>query len=78
MSAQLAELQAVDTPQDQLNPKPHIVRRTLHHHREKYEIALASVIHCEKELDIDPAQRWTLDSPEFFEAFNATVEHGYR
>jgi hypothetical protein len=45
---------SVDTPQDQPNPKLHIVKRTLNHRREKYQIALAMVIHCENELDIDP------------------------
>ena len=65
-------------PRDQLNSKPHVIRRTLHHCREKYEISLGSVMHCEKVLDIDPAQRWTLNSPEFFEAFKASAEHGYR
>jgi hypothetical protein len=74
-SAQLAQLHFIDTPQDL---QPHIVKRTLNHRREKYEIALAMVIHCENELNIDPTQRWALDSPMCLEAFKAAAEHAYR
>ena len=65
-------------PQDQSSLKPHVIRRTLHYRQEKYESALISVIHCEKALDIDPAQRWTLTSPEYYEARMASTEYGYR
>ena len=77
-SALLAQLYSVATPQDQLNPKPHVVKRTLGHCCEKYKIALAVVIRCENELNIDPGQRWELDSPMCHEAFTAAAEHAYR
>src|SRR5258706_16184588 len=69
---------SVDTPRDTLDPTLHVVRRTYSHHREKYQIALASVIHCENALDINPTQRWTLDSPMCLEAFKASAESAYR
>jgi len=75
-SEQFAKLHSADTHQDQ--PRPHIIKRTLNHRREKYEIALATVIHCENVLDIDPSQRWALDSPMCHEAFKAGAEHAYR
>jgi len=76
--AQSARLHLADTPRDPQNPKPHVVKRTLHHRREKYEIALTTVIHCENVLNIDPLQRWALDSPMCHEAFKAATEHAYR
>ena len=77
-SSQLARMCSVDTPRDMLDPKLHIVRRTFGHRREKYQIALASVIHCENALDIDPTQRWTLDNPMCLDAFKASAESAYR
>jgi hypothetical protein len=61
-SVQLTELHSVDTPQDQPNPRPHVIKWTLNHHCEKYGIALATVIHCKNALDIDPGQCWALNS----------------
>jgi hypothetical protein len=75
--AQLARLHSIDTPQDHRDPKLHVVKRTFHHRREKYEIALAMVIRCENELEIDPGQRWELDSPMCRDAFIAGTQHGY-
>lgn len=77
-SAQLARLPFIDTPQDQQRLKLHIVKRTVNHRCERYEIALARVIRCENELNIDPAQRWALNSPMCLEAFKAAAEHSYR
>ena len=77
-SAQLAQLHFIDTPQGQQNLKLHIVKRTLNHRCEKYEIALAKVIHCENELNIDPTQRWALNSPMCLGAFKAAVEYSYQ
>ena len=77
-SAQLARLHSIGTSQDYRDPKLHVVKRTYHHRREKYEIALAMVIRCENELEIDPSQRWELDSAMCRDAFMAGAQHGYR
>lgn len=36
------------------------------------------VIRCENELDVDPGQRWTPDSPMYLEALKAAAEYAYR
>ena len=77
-SAQFNQLCSVHTPQDQPNPGLHVVKWTLGHHHEKYEIALAKVICCENGLDIHPGQCWALDSPICLEAFKAAAEHSYQ
>src|SRR5258706_14603140 len=69
---------SVDTPRNMLDPTLNVFRRPYSHRREKYQIALASVIHCENVLDINPTQHWTLDSPMCLEAFKASAESVYR
>ena len=74
LSVQVTQLHSVDASQDQL----HVLRCTLSHHREKYDIVLASVIHCENELGIDPGEQWTLNSTLCVDAFKAAAEHVYQ
>ena len=78
LSAQLAWLQLIDTPQDHQDPKPHIIKCTFHHCHEKYEITHAMVICCKNKLEIDPGQQWELDSPMCCDAFIAGTQHGYQ